>query len=213
LGAGGVEAEVGGVAEIVDRSGERGDVTDEIVAGILAVEEIEEFGEGAELEPLAEVDVAADAEINLVKRSSAELIERGLYAVDNRAIVAGETVVADVSGSGHGEGAGAFELREGGEFEAPGKLKRANDHEAVTDVFAAWAVVAGAERIERIRNAVHVIEEFADDCAPGGGVRENVVGGQLEAIGKAMLKLYGEAVVAGSIVGPEERDVGRSGRQ
>jgi len=75
LGAGRVEAEGGGVAEIVDGSGEGGNVAYVIIAGILAVEEIEEFGEGAELDTLAkEIDVAADAEIHLVEGSAAELV-------------------------------------------------------------------------------------------------------------------------------------------
>ena len=47
LGAGSIEAEGSGVAEIVDGSGEGGDVTYIVVAWILPVEEIEEFGEGA----------------------------------------------------------------------------------------------------------------------------------------------------------------------
>src|ERR1700740_3354965 len=45
LCAGGVEAEGAGVGEAVDGSGERGDVADVIVARVLAVEQIEEFGE------------------------------------------------------------------------------------------------------------------------------------------------------------------------
>ena len=52
----------------------------------------------------------------------------------------------------------------------------------MANVFAAWAVIAGAESVERIRHAVDVVEQFADDGAPGGGVRENVIGGQFEAI-------------------------------
>ena len=113
LGAGGVEAEVGGVAEIVDRSRKRGDVADVIVAGVLAVEEIEKFGKGTKLNAFTESDVAADAEIDLIERRAAELVEVGLHAVDYGAVVAGEAVVGDVGGSGHGEGASAFELGEG----------------------------------------------------------------------------------------------------
>jgi hypothetical protein len=49
LAAGSVEAERSGVAEIVDRSGQGSDIADIIIARVLAVEEIEEFGEGTEL--------------------------------------------------------------------------------------------------------------------------------------------------------------------
>src|SRR5437588_632895 len=42
-------------------------------------------------------------------------------------------------------------------------------------------MIAGTESVERIRNAVDVIKEFADDCAPSGGaglkcVRRAVIG-------------------------------------
>jgi len=55
--------------------GRAGNVAYVIVAGILAVEEIEEFGEGAELDSFSQIDVAADAEIHLVERSAAELVK------------------------------------------------------------------------------------------------------------------------------------------
>jgi len=76
LCAGGtVETESGSVREAVYRSGERGEVADVVVAGILAVEEIEKFGEGAEGNALSKRDVAADAEIGLIKGRAAELVE------------------------------------------------------------------------------------------------------------------------------------------
>src|SRR5207245_263277 len=110
LSAGGVEAESGGVAEAVDGSGEGRDIAYVIVAGILAVEEIEEFSEWAKLDTFCafpkctKSDVAADAEINLVEGSAAKLVEGGLHSVDYCAVVAGEAVVGDVGGSGDGEG-------------------------------------------------------------------------------------------------------------
>src|SRR5262249_26439351 len=114
LGTGGaIETEDGGVAEIVDGSRKRGDIADVIVAGILTVEKIEEFGEGAELKTFGEINVTADAEIDLIEGSAAELIERSLHTVHYSAIVAGKAVVQDVGGSGNSEGASAFELRNG----------------------------------------------------------------------------------------------------
>ena len=126
LGAGSIEAEGGGVAEIVDGSGEGGDVTYIVVAWILAVEEIEEFGEGAELDSFSQIDVAADAEIDLIEGSPAELVKGGLRAVDYGAIVAREAVVINVGGRGDGEGPSAFKLGEGRDFEAPRKLQRSD---------------------------------------------------------------------------------------
>src|SRR6266849_2658816 len=90
LRAGGVEAEGGSVRKIVDRGWKSGNVRNEVVAGIPAIEEIEEFGEGAEREAFAKNDVAADAKIDLIERSAAELVEGGLYAIDDGAIVGAE---------------------------------------------------------------------------------------------------------------------------
>jgi len=188
LRAGRVETESGGVVEAVDGSGQRGNVAYVVVAGILAVQEIEEFCEGAELKTFrtfpvsAQSDVAADAEINLIERSPAELIQRGLHAIDYGAVVAGEAVVQNVGGSGDGEGARAFELRERGEFAMPGKLERSDQDEAVANIFTGRAVIARAESVERIRNSIDVIEEFADDGSPAGGAGKNVIGGEFEAI-------------------------------
>src|SRR5882762_1668522 len=83
----------------------------------------------------------------------------------------------------------------------------------MTNVFTGRAVITGAESVERIGNAVDVIEEFADDRSPGGGVRENVVGGQFEAIRETMLQLHRKIVVAGAIVGTEERNIWRGSWQ
>ena len=70
-----VETERGGVREAVDGRGERGEVANVVVAGILAVEEIEKLGEEAERHALAKRDVAADAEVDLIERRAAELVE------------------------------------------------------------------------------------------------------------------------------------------
>jgi len=81
---------------------------------------LKKFREGPELETLAKINVAADAKIDLVKRSAAKLIEGSLHAVDDGAVVAGKAVVQNVGGGAQRERAGAFKLREGGQFETPG---------------------------------------------------------------------------------------------
>src|SRR5260221_3151221 len=83
----------------------------------------------------------------------------------------------------------------------------------MTNVFTGGAVLTRAEGVERIGNAVDVIEEFADDRAPSGGVRENVVGGEFETLRETVLQLHGETVVAGAIVGAEERNIWRGSWQ
>src|SRR6266704_2890321 len=208
LDAGEIEAEGSGVRKIVDRRGKSRNVRNEVVAGIPAVEEIEEFGEGAEREAFAKNDVAADAKINLIKRGAAELVEGGLHAVDDGAIV-GDAVAIDVRRRGKREGAGAFELRDGGGFELPRELQDTDEDEPMANVFAGGAVVAGTKRIVDIRNAVDVIEELADGGAPGGGMSENVVGGELEALREAVLHLENKAIEDGAIVGTEQRKGGK----
>ena len=58
--AGGGGAESGGVVEIVDRDGEGRDVGDEVGAGIIAVEKIEEFDEGSGGETVVESEGTTD---------------------------------------------------------------------------------------------------------------------------------------------------------
>src|SRR6266478_2135583 len=208
LGAGGVEAKGGSVRKIVDRGWKSGNVSNKVVAGIPAVEEIEKFGEGAEREALAKNDVAADAKINLRERGAAELVEGGLHAVDDGAIV-GDAVAIDVRRGGKREGPGAFELRDGGGFKFPRELQDADEDETMADVFAGRAVVAGAEGVVDVRNAVDVIEELADGGAPSGGMSENVVGGELEALREAVLHLESKAIEDGAIVGTEQGKGGK----
>src|SRR6266571_912874 len=208
LRAGRIEAEGGRVRKIVDRRGESRNVRNEVVAGIPAAEEIEKFGKGAEREALAKNDVAADAKINLIERGAAELVEGGLHAVDDGAIV-GDAVAIDVRRRGKGEGAGAFELRDGGGFEFPRELQDTDEDETMANVFAGRAVVARAKRIVDVRNAVDVIEELADGGAPGGGMSENVVGGEFETLREAVLHLEGEAIEDGAIVGTEQGKGGK----
>src|SRR6266571_2436397 len=208
LDAGEIEAEGGGVRKIVDRRGKSRNVRNEVVAGIPAVEEIEKFGEGAEREAFAKNDVAADAKINLIERGAAELVEGGLHAVDDGAIV-GDAVAVDVRRRGKREGAGAFELRDGGGFEFRRELQDADEDETMANVFAGRAVVARAKSVVDVRNTVDVIEELADRGAPGGSVSENVVGGELEALREAVLHLESEAIEDGAIVGTEQRKGGK----
>ena len=208
LRTGGVEAKGGSVRKIVDRGWKSGNVSNKVVAGIPAVEEIEKFGEGAEREALAKNDVAADAKINLRERGAAELVEGGLHAVDDDAIV-GDAVAIDVRRGGKREGAGAFELRDGGGFEFPRELQDTDEDEPMANVFAGRAVVAGAEGVVDVRNAVDVIEELADGGAPSGGMSENVVGGELEALREAVLHLESKAIEDRAIVRTEQRKGGK----
>ena len=110
LRAGGIQAERGGVRQIVHRSRKRGEIRDVIRAGIVAVEKVEELDEGRGREALPELERAANAHIDLDVRRAAKLIHGGLHAVDDGAIIDRITDSVYVNGSGDGEWARAFEL-------------------------------------------------------------------------------------------------------
>ena len=83
----GVGHRCGCVGEIVHRRRQRGDVGDVVRAGIVAVEQIEELDERHDLPALSDLERPGDAQINLDVRGAAELVHRGLHAVDDRAII------------------------------------------------------------------------------------------------------------------------------
>ncbi len=100
-------------------------------------------------------------------------------------------------------------------FEAAADMEGAGEHEAMADVFAGGAVVAGTEGIElsglraalQRADAVDVVEEFAEQAAPGLRFRELIVRDQAEEAHIA-LQVEHEGVVAGAIVGLKHVDVG-----
>ena len=122
------------------RNGELDDVDGIVRAGVVAVEEVEELDERADPPAVADREGAGDAEVGLEVWCSAELIEAGVGAVDPDS--------GGVVGVGDGDGASAFELRDGAELEAAAEMDGAGEHEAMADIFAGGAVVAGAEGIE-----------------------------------------------------------------
>src|SRR6185437_14493561 len=65
LRAGGIQAERGGIRQIVHCRGKRGEVRDVICAGIVAVEKVEELDEGRGSEALTDLEWTADAHIDL----------------------------------------------------------------------------------------------------------------------------------------------------
>ena len=84
-----------------------------------------------------------------------------------------------------------------------GQVKRSGKNKAVTNVFAGWTVVSRSEGVIRVANAVHIVEQFAEHAAPGLGLREGVVGGQIEAVRCVALQMKHQSVVAGAIVRAE----------
>src|SRR3984885_1892535 len=200
---GGVGAEAGDVRGVVYRHGERAHIGDVVRAGIIAVENIEKFDERSRGKAFVKCEGPADAEIPLDVGSPAEFVERSLDAVDGDAIRA--VCVRD------GERASGFGLAEERDFESGRKPENASQNEPVAHVFTGRTVIALGKRIERIADAVYVIEQLAQDAAPGLRFRERVIRDQIEAARDVALQVNREAIVAGAIVAFKERDVWRVG--
>src|SRR5258708_17212374 len=83
--AGRVHADVSYVAgfDFAGRHWQRGYVSDVIVAGVLAVEQVEEFEGRTQAHPVIQFEVAADAQIDLGEGDTAEFIVRVLLFVDH----------------------------------------------------------------------------------------------------------------------------------
>src|SRR5207237_7148971 len=95
----------GDVAEIVHGNGQSADIADIVVAGIVAIEEVEEFDEGRQRPALAELEGADHAQVSLNIGPAAKLVESGLHAIDHRAIT---------RRSGQSDGPRGLRLREEG---------------------------------------------------------------------------------------------------
>jgi hypothetical protein len=85
-GARRIRTKSGDICEIVYRNGQSADIADVIVAGIAAVEEVEEFDKGYERPVLMELDGTAHAQISLDVGRATELVETGFHSVNHHAI-------------------------------------------------------------------------------------------------------------------------------
>src|SRR5689334_6198619 len=75
LGAGRrIQANGSDIGEVVHRSGNRADIGDVVVPGVVAIEEIEEFHEWRNRPGLTKLDGAGDAHIHLDVRCAAKFI-------------------------------------------------------------------------------------------------------------------------------------------
>src|ERR1700687_2264368 len=184
--------------DLVGRDRKRGHVGDVVSTGVIAIEEVEELGERVNLPAFADLDGAADAQIHLDVRRSAKFVEAGRLVVHGNA--------AAVVIGGNRERAGTFGLGESSQFETAGDVQRTGDHKAVANIFAGRAVVAGAEGIQRIANAVHVVEKFAEEASPGLLLCERVARGYAVAAGDIGLHAKHKGVVTGAVVRVKDVD-------
>src|ERR1019366_2214572 len=139
-------AQVRCVVEIVHRRWQRGDVGDIVRAGIIAVEQIEEFDNWRDLPALPCFERAADTQINLDVRSSVELVHGCLDTVDHRAVIGWIAKPVDVHRRGECERAGGLGLNDRGHLKTPGHVHDAREREAVEDVYSRWTIISRTKR-------------------------------------------------------------------
>ena len=147
-----------------------------------------------------QVDGTADAQIHLHVRCAAELVERRGLAVDGDALGA--------VGGGDGDGARAFQLRERGQLDAAGQVRRAGQHKAMANVLARGSVVSGGKGVIRIADAVDVIKELAENASPGLRLGQRVVRRQLEAVCECAVEVQQQRVIGRAVVRAEDRGIG-----
>jgi len=103
-----VGAKIRYVRELVGGNRKRRNVGDEIVSGILSIQQIEEFHERPHRDTFAPTKLPADAEIDLREGSSSKLIEGGLDSIDDGAVVGVQPVAIDILRRGQSEKSRAF---------------------------------------------------------------------------------------------------------
>ncbi len=165
--ASGSGAKRGGIVQIVDRDGQRGNIRNVVGAGIVAVEQVEEFRKGRDGKTVVHGERAADAKVHLDVGSAAQFVQRSLHPIDYR---------AGADWSGQSDRSRAFRLEKRGELEARGNLERTGQNKSVANIFAGGTVIPGRKGILRIADAIDVIEQFAKDAAPGLRFGERVDG-------------------------------------
>jgi hypothetical protein len=80
-------------------------------------------------------------------------------------------------------------------------------NQPVGDVLSGRPVIAFRKRIERVADPIHVVEEFAQDAAPGFGARQRIVQDQAES-GEVGLQMDRKPVVPRPVVASEDSNVG-----
>src|ERR1035441_255155 len=75
------------------------------------------------------------------------------------------------------------------------------------NVFARRTVISRSKRMERITNSIHVVEQFAQEAAPGLCSGECVVSDEIKTMGYVALSDDHQRVVAGAVVGFEKSEI------
>ena len=107
---------------------------------------------------LANSDGAVHTQVRLNIGRAAELVQDSRDSVDRNPL--------SVIGCGDGEWPRAFTLGECADFNPAWGPPASGNHKSVANVFTGWAVISGAEGIERIADAIHIVEKFAEYTAP-----------------------------------------------
>ena len=107
----------------------------------------------------------------------------------------------------NGEGPRAFGLAQGAQLNASDCTPGSREDDTMPHILTGRTVVAGAERVEWIADAVHIVEEFAEDATPRLRFGVSVIGDQAKACIQVSLQMHQKPVVTGSVVRVEHIDV------
>src|SRR5262249_52850407 len=121
-------------------------------------------------------EVPSDPQVDLLIRRPAELVEPGLYAIDNGPVVRVQAIIINVYRGRDREGTRAFELRQRRELDLIWQFEPGRYDQSMAHIFSRRTMVARTERVADIGDSIDVIEQLSHYCAPCRGVCKRIVG-------------------------------------
>src|SRR5580658_6227441 len=163
-----------------------------IRARIIPVEQVEELDKRNYRPALAQRQRPADPQIRLNVWSATELIQHRRCSVDRDSPA--------VVRRGNGERPRRFGLCQRAQLYAANCPPNAGKHKPLPNIFARWAIITRPKRIQRIADAVHVIEQLTQDAAPSLRLRKRVIRHQAHSPSNIALQMHEQPVVTRTVV-------------
>ncbi len=168
---GGIEANGSDVGGIVHGRRDGADVRNVVVAGIIAIEEVEELGERRYGPAFVDFEQTSDAHIHLDVGRAAKFVKRGLHAINDRTVTGGRRSQSN--------GPRAFRLKKEGDVDAGRCVNRAGEHASMAHILSGRSVIAGGKGIEGVANAIDIVKQLSYLAAPSLRAGKRVVGDKI----------------------------------